>query len=265
MAIIRLTEGGREIPLTFSMLKALAENCPEGPHGEDLARELLALGIQSITGELIDKDFLSAGQRDAIWENGDLDIRRRLLRVSDFLSRLTDAQARDIVEQDDVEMLKAVAEWSERLYPGSDSGLRISGAAADSLMEHIRTHANPAVRAALAENLWTPPRFYPPLADYIRNGYDMRHYPFASLGVEDVAALAERSREVLKELARRVEDIADADARKAALSMLAAHPDPDVRLALAENADARRLAHALLVKDPDPGIAAMAAADLPEA
>ncbi|MBD5538533.1 MAG: hypothetical protein HDQ94_00820 [Desulfovibrio sp.] len=259
MAIIRFTEGGKEFPLSHKLLMALAQNCTDGPLGAELGRALLSLGIPSLTEELVDKDFLTAAERDAIWENGDLDVRRRLLREEAFLSRLTDAQAREIVAQDDVEMLETVGEWSERLYPGREGGLRISGAVADMLIDHIRTHENASVRAALAENSWTPPRFYPPLEEYVRNGYRLRSYPFAALKVEEVDLLRGLSREVLKELAFRVGDIGETEARQAAVTMLAAHPDPDVRQALAENEGAPRLAHELLARDTDPEIAALAA------
>ena len=265
MATIRFTEGGREFPIPHSMLKDMAGSCPDGPLGRELGRALLALGIPSVTEELIHKDFLTPEDRDAIWATGDLDLRRRLLRDNDFLSRLTDAQAQEILEQDDVEMLKAVAEWAEHLYPGADGGVRISGAAADRLMEHIRGHENLSVRAALAENSFTPPRFYPPLAEYIRNGYDMRGYPFAGLGVEEVALLKGRSRDLLEALAYHVDDIEDREARKAAVALLAAHPDPEVRLALAENSDAPRLALELLAGDADPEIAALAGEKLENA
>lgn len=258
MATIRLTEGGKEYPISHSMLKNLAAECSDGPHDRELGRALLGLGMPSVTEELIRKDFLTVEDRDAIWASGDLDLRRRLLRDPDFLTRLTDAQAGDIVEQDDVEMLKAVGEWTERLYPGGDGGLRISGAAADRLMERIRNHENASVRAALAENPYASPRFYPPLAEYLRNGYDMRCYPFAGLSMEDVDLFRGQSRDVLEALAREVENIEDKEARKAAVALLAAHPDPEVRLALAENRGAPRLAQELLAADADPVIAALA-------
>lgn len=265
MASIRLTEGGREFPLANSMLKSLASNCPDSPLGEELARALIALGIPSLTEELVHKDFLTPEERDAIWERGDIDVRRELLRQRDFLSRLTDEQAREIVAQDDVEMLKNVGEWAEHIYPGREGGIRISGAAADMLMEHIHGHENASVRAALAENYYAPPRFYPPLAEYIRNGFSMRGYSFAGLRVEDVEALRGRSREVLVALGRNVDDIEDREARKAAVTLLAAHPDPEVRLALAENEKAPLLAHELLAGDADPEIAALAAERLTKA
>lgn len=265
MATIRLIEGGKEFPIPHSMLKKLASECSEGPHGRELGRALLGLGIPSITEELLREDFLTAEDRDAIWASGDLDLRRQLLRDPDFLTRLTDAQAAEIVEQDDVEMLKVLGGWVERLYPGRDGGLRISGAAADRLIGHIRNHENASVRAELAENSFTPARFYPPLSEYLRNGYDMRSYPFAGLCAEDVALFQGQSRDVLEALAREVENIEDREARKAVIALLAVHPDPEVRLALAENEDAPRLAQELLAADPDPVIAGLAAERLANA
>lgn len=265
MATIRLTKDGREFPIPHSMLKDLASACPEGPLGRELGRALLALGIPSVTEELLHKDFLTVEDRDAIWAAGDIDLRRRMLGFKEFLSQLTDAQAREIMEQDDVEMLQAVGGWCECLYPGDDGGVRISGAAADRLMEHIRNHENAEVRGAMAKNSFTPPRFFPPLKEYIRNGYDMGGYPFAGLSVEDVALFKGQSRDMLEVLAYHVDDIEDRDTRKAAVSLLADHPDPEVRLALAENDNAPRLAFELLAADADPEIAALAVEKLENA
>lgn len=262
MATIRLIKDGREFPLPHSMLKNMASACPDGPLGRELGRALLELGIPSVTEELLHKDFLAVEDRDAIWAVGDIDLRRRLLGFRDFLSQLTDAQAREIMEQDDAGMLQAVGEWCEYLYPGRDGGIRISGAAADRLMEHIRSHENAEVRGALAKNYYTPPRFNLPLAEYISNGYDMRGYPFAGLSVEEVALFKGRSRDMLETLAYHVHDIEDRETRKAAVTLLATHPDPEVRLALAENDDAPRLAFELLAADADPEIAALAAEKL---
>lgn len=262
MVTIRFNENGKEFPIPCSMLKSMARVCPEAPVGRDLGKALIALGIPSITGELLHKDFLTAEDRDAVWSTGDTYLRRLLLRVRDFIAGLTDAQAREIVEEDDVEMLQTVGEWCEYLYPGREGGVRISGAAADSLMEHMRNHTNASVRAALAKNIYTPPRFKPALVEYIRNGYDMWTYPYAMLSVEDVALYKGQPWELLDDLAGRVDDIEDAEARKAVVTLLANHPDPAVRLALANNENAPRLAFELLAADGDPEIAALAAEKL---
>ena len=265
MATIRLTDGGKEFTIPYSLLKSLAEHYPDGPQAAELGNALLELGIPSITEELVDKKFLTVEQRDAIWENGDVDVRRRLFRVSEFLSYLTDDQAREIVELDDAKMLANVAELSEDLYPGDGGGMRLSGAAADMLINHIRTHENMGVRAALAENSMTPPQFYPPFLEYIRNGYRLVWDLFEKVSVEDIRALNGQSREILVALAKSIEDVSSAEARKAAITMLAAHPDPEVRLALAENEFAPRLAFELLTQDTEPEIASIARGKLEKA
>lgn len=262
MATIRLTDGGKEFTIPYSLLKSLAEHYPDGPQAAELGNALLELGIPSITEELVDKEFLTVEQRDAIWENGDVDVRRRLLHVSAFLSHLTDGQAREIVELDNVKMLETVAEWAEKLYPGDSGAMRLSGAAADMLINHIRTHENVNVRAALAENSGTPSRFYPPISEYVRNGYSLRWKTFEGASVEDIRALDAQQRTLLVALAENIEDISSVEARKAALAMLVAHPDPEVRLALVQNDAAPRHAFELLTKDAEPEIASIARAKL---
>lgn len=164
-----------------------------------------------------------------------MDVRRRLVRVSEFLSHLTDDQVREIVELDDAKMLGNVAKWSENLYPGNGGAKRLSDEAADMLINHIRTHENMGVRAALAENSGTPPQFYPPFLEYVRNGYRLSWDLFEKVSVEDIRTLNGQSREILVAHSKSIEDVSSAEVRKAAITMLAAHPDPEVRLALAEN------------------------------
>lgn len=258
MATLRFTEGGREYPVPLSMLTGMAMVCPEGPVGEELGRAMLALGIPSVTEEVLNGSFLTADDRDAIWAAGDIDLRRDLVEEGDFLTRLTDAQARDIVEQDDMDRLKAVGQSAGLLDDAADGDGRISRAAADRLLEHIRSHKNVSVRAALAGSTNTPPRFSAPLAEYLRNGYELQCYPFAGLSAEDVALFRGRSRKTLEAVAQRLNVIEDCEARKAAVTLLATHPDPGVRLALAKWA-APGLAFELLADGADPEIAAVAA------
>lgn len=266
MATIRFTEGGREYPIPHSMLTSMAMVCPEGPVGEDLGRAMLALGIPSLTQALLLAGFLTTEDRDAIWATGDIDLRRDLVEEEKFLSRLTDAQARDIMEQDDVDMLKAVGQSAGLLDDAADGDGRISRAAADRLLEHIRGHKNVSVRGALAQNPDTPPHLYPPLAEYIRNRYDIpADYPLTDMGVEDVALFKGRSRALLEWLGCQVDQIEDEEAQEAAIRLVAAHPDPGVRLALVECEDTPGLALELLAGDPDPEIAAVMAEKLENA
>ncbi|WP_165077885.1 MULTISPECIES: hypothetical protein [unclassified Desulfovibrio] len=258
MATLRLTAGGKEFPFPYRLLKILADNYPSGPEAAELGNALLELGIPSITERLVGKEFLTVEQRDALWESGDVDVRRRLLHVEDFISHLTDAQAREIVEQDNVKMLETVAEWAEKLYPARDGAKRLSGASADMLIEHIRTHENIKVREALMENPSVPGRFTPPLPECVKNGCSLAWYIFEDVTMADIRALDGQSREVLVALAENVEDITNPEARKAAVAMLCAHPDPEVRHALVENDSAPRFALELLTQDAEPEIAAIA-------
>ena len=263
MATIRFTEGGREYPIPHSMLTSMAMLCPEGPAGEELGRAMFALGIPSLTESLMYSGFFTTEDRDAIWATGDIDLRRALVEEEKFLSQLTDAQARDIMEQDDVDMLKAVGKAAGLLDDVVDGDGRISREAADSLLEHIRHHKNVSVRAAMAQNPNTPPYLYPPLGEYIRNRYDIPvDYPLTDMSVEDVAEFKGKSRTLLEWLGCQVDQIEDEEAQDAAIRLVAAHPDPGVRLALVECEDTPRLALELLAGDPDPEIATRVAEKL---
>lgn len=59
MATIRLTDGGKEFSLPYSLLKSLAENLPDEPHAAEFGNALLDLNIPSITEQLVDKEFLT--------------------------------------------------------------------------------------------------------------------------------------------------------------------------------------------------------------
>lgn len=261
MATIRLTDGGKEFPFQYGLLLTLASHYPDEPQYAGLAHALIGLGIPSITERLLDKEYLTVEQRDAIWDNGDIGVRRRLLHEQSFLSWLTDAQAKELVEMDDVNMLATVAGWAELLYPGrhgEGGAMRLSGAAADMLINHIRSHENARVRAALAENNCTPAKFYPPLSEYLKEDFSIKASRLDSVTVDDIQALNGQSRELLVIVAGNVECITNSEARRAAVAMLAAHPDPEVRLALVENQDAPRFAYELLSQDAEQEIASAA-------
>lgn len=271
MAGISLNIQGKEIPLPFSLLLKIAESCPDDAAGEELGNALFELGIPSISEGLVGKDFLSLEQQDALWESGDVDLRRALLGTEKFVSRLSDAQAREIIALDDVQMLENLGGWIEALdfeeddddEDDDDEGeaARLSAELAHMLVKHIRNHENVRVRAALAENWGAPANFMPPFSEYVRyvrEGYDINPKSLKTITVEDVQAISQGSRDLLTELATYVEDIGDARARKAAVAMLSGHPDPEVRLALVRNLEAPRQAFKLLAKDDEPEISALA-------
>lgn len=259
MATLRLTDGGKEFAFPYSLLKILADDYPDDPHCAELGNALLDLGIPSITERLVDKEFLTMEQRDAIWESGDVDVRRRLLHVVDFISRLTDAQARDLVEMDNVKMLETVGEWADELYPGPGERKRLLKASRDMLIKHIRTHKNVKVREALLNScVFFDKRYTAPLSKHIKNGCRLTWHIFEDATMADILALEGQSRKILVGLAENIEDISNPKVLKAAVAILAAHPDPEVRLALVKNDSAPRFALELLTQDADPEIAATA-------
>lgn len=74
----------------------------------------------------------------------------------------------------------------------------------------------------------------------------------------DLPAPAGISRKGRVPLAENVEEIARPKVLKGAVALFAAHPDPEVRHALAENDGAPRVALELLTQDADPERAAIA-------
>ena len=258
MASITLTEGGRAYPLNYRLLVALAENLPDDGVYDDLAAELIDLGIPSVTEKLVRRGSLTLKQRDALWAGGNIDVRRALINENDFLARLTDQQAHDLIADNDVEALKRVAAFSELLYPDGDNDQadRLSGKTADELITFIRDHEDSEVRKELAENVSTPAKFLPPLSDSIRHGSCRLN--LKGMRGDDLSLLGTASSDALENIANNIEDIPDRALRREVGSFLAGHVDPAVRLELAENSNAPLSVLRLLLKDSEPDVAAAA-------
>lgn len=140
----KLIVNGQEFPIHYKMLNEIAGNLPNSGHYAPLAQALLALGIPSITRELIGNVALSVEDLDSIWEKGDIDMKRRLVDEEAFRKNLTDAQAEQIISCNDSEMLKYLARYAEDLYPMRDEkqAMRLSGKMADALLECMLNHAD---------------------------------------------------------------------------------------------------------------------------
>lgn len=263
---VQLIINGQAFPVHYRLLLAIAEHFPEDDHYGELARALAALNVPSVTENLIDSPQLTPQDRDALWAAGDADIRRDLVSTSAFLRHLTDAQAQDIIAADDPDMLESVARRSNRLYPdrAGRQGTRLSGALADALLERVAGSRYPVVRQTLAEHRNTPLKFRPSLRECMESGFSVRHGGFSDLQTEDIDLLGAAARETLLSLANEVESIEDDAARQRAIDLLCAHPDPSVRLELAENRQAPRSALRRLLGDAEPDVVMAARQSLGE-
>ncbi|MBQ9452727.1 MAG: hypothetical protein IJU65_05480 [Desulfovibrio sp.] len=250
---------GKKVQLGYRLLKVLAENLPEEKEYTELTEALLELGMPSISEELIGNSLLTKAQYDTLWENGNLDVRRSLVDEEDFLANLSDAQAQDIINMNDPKMFESVARWAELLYPDekNEQAIRLSGSMADSVLEHISTHPDSNVRAELVGNASAPAKFLPSLRHCIEQGMS-RHIPLVGMSSDDVDALAHAPLDTLEYVAGNVEEIRSRTVRREVAKVLIAHPDPSVRLALAENCKAPEFVLKALLNDPDVDVASTA-------
>lgn len=253
MVDAKLIVNGNEFPIHYKMLSVIADNLPDSRHYAPLAHALLALDVPSITLGLIRNDALSLDDLDAIWEKGDLDLRRRLVDENIFRSNLTDAQAEQIIAINDSEILKSLARYAERLYPdkGKKQAMRLSGKMADALLEFMANHSDGDVRRELAENYDVPAKFRPSFAEMVKMGIVIWHGLVDDMTQDDLDLLSISPLEILKTVANSVEDIKDSEVREKVIDFLCSHPDPAIRLELAENSAAPHSALRRLTEDSD--------------
>ena len=79
---------------------------------------------------------------------------------------------------------------------------------------------------------------------------------------DDSQALSHASLETIIYIAKNIEEILDKNVRRTVATALIEHPDPSVRLALAENSSAPAYAIKALLSDPDIDVAATARREL---
>ncbi len=252
MADIALTYAGETHTLNYRLLSALAESLPNDKRYSWLGNILLGLGIPSISEKLVGHSFVTQEQRDGLWAQGNIDLRRALAGDWHFVAGLTDQQAQDLMDINDSEILQLVASLADDLRSAGDSG-RLSAEAWEHLLQHLHGHPNPAVRLELTGYGRVPERFRPAFADCLRHGRTMRG--IANMKPEDLSLLETLPASVLVDMCYYIESIEDKALRKDAGRTLARHPDPSVRLALAENCEAPAEVLRLLLADAEPDVA----------
>lgn len=261
MIILHFEEQDKKIKVNYALLKAIADNMPQNEQYSNLVDAIFELGIPSLSTSLANNRLLSLNQRDKLWDMGDISARRALVSDRDFLEQLTDKQAQEIITTDDVEILKYIANYAELLYPeeGSLQASRLSGAMADSLLEHMAQHSDSSVRQTLAENSGTPIKFRPTMADMLKMGINgWYQYELSNLSSDDVQALKNADREALEYCANNIEDIKNSTIRKELAEFIASYPDAGLRLSLAENTRAPIFILEKLLNDTDADIVASA-------
>lgn len=249
---VHLIINGQKFPLHYQLLSEIA-SLPDAEHYRELARAFLTLGVPSITQRVIECSlrFLDRQDLDGLWAAGDPDIRRSLLGLSKFVENLTDTQARDILDADDLDMFAALEDHEDlegMLLKAQERGARLSGAMADALRERIARRRSLEAHQAFEGYL----KFLP-LRHHVEHGYGSDDV-FSRLPPEDIGLLNTASLETLRHVALNVHDIADGETRKKVARLLSAHSDPYVRLALAKNDECPRSILTHLLEDPEPDV-----------
>ena len=263
MMYLRLHENGPEFPIGHDLLLGLARALGRRGGYPDLVSALLELHIPSLAIELLDGSALETEHRDRLWASGDLEVRRALVDGMDFIRNLTDKQAEDIIEADDVFMLRRLAHWIE-LLEGDLSEQRMSPARRDVLWLHLRQHPDMRVLQALAANSALPDAIAIPVGERLRLGLTLNSSAFRSLRLDEIPALLTVSTSALINLARHVEDIPNQEVRHAVLEALLSFPDPAVRMELAGYTTEDAAILTRLLADTDPGVRAAARENLEE-
>lgn len=263
MMYLRLHENGPEFPIGHDLLLGLAGALRRGDGYPDLVTALLELHIPSLTKKLLDVLSLETEQMDRLWDSADLGVRRALLEEMDFISNLTDKQAEDIIEADDIAMLRHLAHWIE-LLEGDLSGQRMSPAKRDALWLHLRQHPDMRIREALAANSDLPDAIAIPVDERLRLDLDLNGNALQDLRLDEIPALLQAPVSDLIDLAMKAENIRNQEVRHAVLEALAAFPDPAVRMELAEYTTEDAAILTKLAVDDDPGVRAAAEENLEE-
>lgn len=256
----RIIVNGQEFPINFLLLKTMADNLPDQQNYADFAKALVELDIVSITKGVLGSDFLDTQTLDGIWSIGNVELRRKLASKSEYVKMLTNEQARDIINDDDPEVLGSIALNACLLYPKDDSkqACRLSGEMADVLIKHIQNHPNSEVRLKLAENYRIPGKFRPSFMESIKQGCSSYSVNYARITNDDIVHLPELPTDILENMAKYVENIKDDKVRRSVIDFLCAHQDPSVRMALASNYWAPKYAIDQLKMDADADIAYIA-------
>ena len=262
---LRLHENGPEFAIGHDLLLGLARALGKRGGYPDLVTALLELHIPSLSTALLNGSGLETEHMDRIWESGDLGVRRVLANDDKFIRKLTDRQAEDIIETDDVFMLRHLACRIESLEDEDDlSEYRISPAKRDALLLHLRQHPDMRIRESLANNEDLSDAMTISVSERLRLGLDLNYSVCQELRMDELPAILQLSSSELSDLAIVADMICDQEVRHAVMEALASFPDPAVRMKLAESTTENAAILAKLAADQDPGVSAAARKKLEE-
>ncbi|MBQ7607705.1 MAG: hypothetical protein IJU76_07005 [Desulfovibrionaceae bacterium] len=218
-------------------------------HGE----EILKSGIPSLIKHIL--PFLTVRERDDLWGRS-FDMSYILVGDFSFLYSINDTQARDIIGLNNPFISMKVAKYTdwrafEECFEDEeyeieieddeddesyvrDFTIRISKVMYHKLFKFIRSSRYPCVRNALISNQDIDPKYLPDLKDCLKLGIDVFNVRIIKTG-SDLDLIETCPSKVLVNIADNVHLIQDKKIRKCIVDMIIGHPDPEVRLALAEN------------------------------
>lgn len=249
---VQISINGQTFPLHYEIVLKIARNLPEAEYYRELARALVTLGLPSITTKVL--YLLEQQDLDKLWAAGNPEIRRSLADKYGFVENLTDAQAQDILDSDDPDLLVALAKRTKLLDPARTERHegRLSGAMAEALIQRITSSRHEEV-LKVREYWVTPPEFLPTFRESVEMGFNLRHV-YSKMQPEDIELLSRLTMEDLKWIACRAESIENETARQDVINLLCDHPNPSVRFHLAVNENIPKPILLRLASDAEPDV-----------
>ena len=101
--------GGHRFQLDLELLMMLADYFGDEPGYAPLVQALFELKEPMISAKLVWTGLFTQEQGEALWHQGNAEVCKALLRNGDFIMRLSDAQAADIIALQDMDMLESIA------------------------------------------------------------------------------------------------------------------------------------------------------------
>ncbi len=259
MTNVEIIVNGMSFSVDYKLLAAITNSFPAEHQYAALGRQLIDLGINSITENLVYNMEYNQELFDRIWETGDLQLRRVLLEDSDFFENLTDSQAQEALDSNDVEIFCTLARNCEKLIYPANSNRRLSADTGLPIVEALAHNDHIEVRHNFLHNPDLPEKFRPDFARLVtENITEPDDDAISTMQESDLNLLPRVNNAILLSLAENIEFIENKKVRKGVALYLATHPDPAIRIALAANPNAPRAAFEILLADSEPDVVAEA-------
>lgn len=274
MQNITLTLNGRKFRLGYRLLAAIAANFPAGEQSEEqyeqyhgIALAILSLGVPSLTEKLIACDALPLSTLHELWQNGPIQLHRRLLENRRMVATLTIEEAECIIRENDRQCLMSLARLSPLLpwmWAMRDGITRTLPMQTWLLLGHMRRSEYQEVKRILYQkaaelNLFGGPFPPPSPLEAIACRVPLECISFRNLQPDELPLVMALSNSVLTALARAIDSIAHDRVRESCRELLSRHQDPAIRLAMIEGAGPLSPTLSLLAGDAEPDVASLAA------